>query len=881
MPRNIFVLALALVTLIALGVRIWGIAYDNLSCYHHDERIHLRTALKFHQGVLNPRPIWSQQKFLYVFYPWLSMYLVAFFYWAFIFLRWAAAVSGVCLAQLTAFRPGVVFPACALLGEREALLLGRLAVAGFGAATIPILGSAGAAGWGKRAGLLAAGLLAFNGYHIGNCHWMKNDVIALFFLVLAFRWILAVVQRGGPKDYLWAGIFSALAVGAKWNNAPILGVFALAHGLRASGEEGSLPRRWLSGRLLRFVLAFAAVVVISYPLLYLEWSYVVSNLGDLIARSRSHAMFGGLEASARPLSFWQIRWNNLANFARFSASMTAGMGWYVSLLGGLGLVSALARRRPRELLLASFPLLYLVSAILTASPGIRYQDTIPLYPFFALLAAVVLRDVCARVSRRPVLSAALMGAAGLLLLFPYVFSSARMDYGYWQPSTAEFGSAWVLRNVPPGSSFVRESKTVSLPSRIYQVGRVRAVWGTDPGAIERSTVEYLVIAASHEQRALEKTGLFGPDHPFGRTYLALPQNYDLIKEFDLGDIPYKTGGIKIYRRKQPDGWSGRGLNSALLRSFNAARSLVSPPVLFLNPQGECEGETNFVLGPGATKERWLVSPSPLNELGVRVENGPRPGAVTVTAGGKTFRTELAAGEGRQFIACPRTSFPFIGYSYRVRVENRGEGHCLVKVLSDRIGIALGDLSDKRESAARARLEEALAASPDDRYLRYLCVRAAPGSEPAQPPKALDELRRSADPGERLGFPAPWLEKRAGMVWEEAALGPTANKAGGIRWQPPESFYLPSGDYTLRVRFSPSSPPSAQRDFLVRLYRSGRLDREWRVESAGEGEQPFAFSCAAPGEEAFFMVESSAGNDGRVLEASVSPSFKAWLAALEL
>ncbi|HDL63803.1 MAG TPA: hypothetical protein ENH12_00290, partial [Proteobacteria bacterium] len=450
--NNIYLVLIILVTILAVGARIVGLSYDNLISYNHDERIHLLTAEKIFSGHLNPRDIWEGRKFLYIFYPWLSMYIVAGVYYLYDLILSCYYFIASWLVYLAGGGGSFLKKSNYLWGgldNRQALYLGRLTIALIGAANVPLLYLIGKRLWNRRVGLLAAALLAFNGYHVANCHWMKNDIIAAFLLTAAFLFIVRIFLRGRISDYIFAAIFSAAAINAKSYTVPILASVLLAHlGTLPRFTIGRIFRRLFESKFILFILVFLVIFVATYPLLYMDFNYIVSNFQKMVDKTETNAMFGALGNKARPRTFLEIRWDNLCNFARFSWEMEAGIGGYVLLLGLGGIITAFWTRKKRLLLLISFPVIYLISAVLVASPGVRYQDVIPLIPFFALLAAVFINYIFQIVLKKQRLVTGTYLVAGLILLLPYARMVIRMDYGYWEHSVRYYASRWASRNIP-------------------------------------------------------------------------------------------------------------------------------------------------------------------------------------------------------------------------------------------------------------------------------------------------------------------------------------------------------------------------------------------------------------------------------------------------
>ncbi len=867
-----------LITLVAVGARIIGLSYDDLNSYNHDERIHLFTAEQIYQGNLNPREIWEGRKFLYIFYPWLSMYIVAGVYHLYDLLRTGSAVLAYWLIYLSGeggsylkdyFRPPPE------LDGRQALYLGRLTVALIGAANIPLLYLVGKKLFNRRVGLLSAAILALSGYHIANCHWMKNDIIAAFFLTAAFFFAVRIYLRGKILDYLLAAVFSAVAINTKHYNAPILAVGIFAHLLAIPRLTfRGLSRRLLAGKFLLFILVFLLFLAATYPLLYLETDYIVSSFEEMRARTETHAMFGSLGTQARPRTFFQIRRDNLINFARFSWGMVAGMGPYVVLLGLGGMAAALWSREKRFLLAASFPLVYIPAAVLVASPGVRYQDVIPLNPFFALLAACFVYFIFrAAFGKKRLLAAAAFTAAGIVLLVPYSRMAVSLNYGYWERSARYFGSRWAARHIPPGSSVLCESKTIWLDDSQYQTARVRALWNNNVAALAEAGVVYLVTSSRYEGRALEESGLFGPDHPYGQFYLTLPSRYDLVKEFDLGEIPYRGGTSKIWELRREYPLAPRGINSALLRRLQHNLSFSSSELFLPDSEGRLAGTTAFIVPSHEQVGRLLISSIPIPRMGIQVVNGPEAGRIRIRHGREKITADFAGGQTRMFVLPPRPGFPFIHYSYRISVASPWNSPCLVRVLTDPYRIGLGYYEIGEYAEAIGWLEKVCRTNPDDWYPRVLLAsawnregseekatyyrseaeRIFPGYRAALKTLVNDELAGESWSKEFenwTGFRPDWLAERAGRRWYGDQWLETI-LPNGVRRLEIERFHLPPGDYLIRLAGDPLGDGGP---ISVRLRRGPEVIRNWDLSGVDDGTEMTFENRGLAGEYSLLVEE---------------------------
>lgn len=870
----------------ALFFRLWGLGWDRLYPRHHDERVHLEVTTAVLGGVFSPREIWTGRKERFAFYPWLTSYLAAGSIYA-----WNTAADGF-FALLSDLDPRAE-PGNGLQEGQRNLLIGRLMVALMGTATVWIVYRSGLLLWGHKVGLLSAALTALTGYHIANCHWFKNDIVCVFFMTAALYYSVRIFRRGRLLDYLAAAFFSALAIGAKFNVFPIVAVLPAAHFLRAGGGGKTAGGASL-GKLTAAFLTLAAILAASYPVLYLEWDFTRAHLlSYLIDLPREH-----LAGSAPPRPFPASFLGNLVGFARFSWSMEIGMGWGMTLGVAAGLLLAGWKRDKRLLLSAVFPVIYIVAVSLLASPSIRYQETIPLYPFAALLAAAVLLFVLERLLKKRWMVGLAFPVASAVLLLPYLKSAVRMSYGYWLPDTYDFATWWAADNLPDGSVVARERHTLDLPDeRFLQQASVYRLSGFTAEEYRDQGYDYLAISSRQMRRVIST---YGPGHPHGRFYRSLEPTYRLVKRFSLGEIPYKRGDIYIYELARPAPLCPRGLNSDLLRAWRHDFSRDSSRIIFLGPEGEAGGETGFRVPPETRAERLVVSPQRLSKIGVKVTNGPHPGTIRISVGNKKIRADFLPHQTRQFEFPARTGFPWVHYSYRVKVSSIWNSECLVRILPDAFRMGLGCYRVGERGAARKHLAAAIEERPRD-WPAYFLLAAVEDGEEAE---RIMRRFRKANPGfekevaplletgltreewrrefRRLsGYDMNWLEESAALRWDLSDLEPiridedneTVVRRGSVLAVPPGKYQL---------RFSLPAGASLPSEIILRdgkrvlggFRPAGRAAAEAGMTVALE-EGLFSFDLVLPENEdvwpgKIFLYPSLRNYVERLLSRSTAP-----------
>ncbi len=126
-------------------------------------------------------------------------------------------------------------------GSLDGLLVARVLAALFDLGTVGMTGLLGWRIYGRRAGLLAAGLVAGMVLHIQQAHFYTADVPLAFFtvgsLVFAARW----AEGGRLLDAVLAGVWAGLALGSKFSAALLALPLAAAGGI-APVDRGSRVR---------------------------------------------------------------------------------------------------------------------------------------------------------------------------------------------------------------------------------------------------------------------------------------------------------------------------------------------------------------------------------------------------------------------------------------------------------------------------------------------------------------------------------------------------------------------------------------------------------------------------------------------------------------
>ena len=412
----------------AAWLRMRGVGFGLPAVYNPDEVAIMSRALAFATGDLNPH------NFLYP-----TLYFYALFGWIGAFYA-AARAAGV-------YHSAVEFQQSFFLDPTAIYLAGRVLSVLCGALTVVSTARLGARTIGERAGLAAGALLAVAPFAVRDAHYLKHDVPATLAAVLAVSFIVRLADCGTPPlghpGRPAAGSIAAAGVG--------VGLAASVHYYLVFAAVPLVFGAWwvardAAGRIRAFGIALTSAAIGFFagsPFLLLEPATALRD----IAANRRIVVDRAVDANG---SLFPSMWAYIRMLG------WDAMGWPVALLALAGLV-VLARRRPRTaILLAAFPVCFLLF-IMNTVPATRYLN--PVLPFVALFGAVALDALASRMSRRASVLIALTVAAAL----PGLLASLRVGTFFGRDDTRTLAAAYFRREVGPGTTVLIQPYSVPLP----------------------------------------------------------------------------------------------------------------------------------------------------------------------------------------------------------------------------------------------------------------------------------------------------------------------------------------------------------------------------------------------------------------------------------
>ncbi|MCL4394237.1 MAG: glycosyltransferase family 39 protein [Chloroflexi bacterium] len=504
--------SLVAVTVLGLALRLLGANYGLPYTYGPDEPTYITIALTMlRTGDLNPH---------WWYYPTLMFYVTAITYALYYGVGHLIGLVPVAAGAAAPF-PEIVTMGVGRLARPDELLIARGLTALFSAASVPVAYAIGRRLASNRwVAILAALFFAVSPTAVSLSHRFGPDVYAMFFDLVAFFFILRIVDDPRLRNYAFAGLAAGLAIASKYNAGFVLVALVVAHLIRF-GRSG-----WRRKELFVAAVAAAGAFVVASPFALLDFSHFWDGV---LFQANSYTVEGHAGQEGGALA-WYV------NFLW----QTEGP---VVLLAALSIVIAAFRRNSHLIVLASFPVLYFafVSQLL-----IRNDRTILLViPFLCVQAAELVVSALVELKRRQPLPTAAIATVGVavaaLLAVPNAQTAYASDMRLLQADSRETARVWIEHNLPAGTRIAEESYSPYVDTEKYVVQGVSSITDHSPNWYAANGFEYLVFSQ----------GMYGRFFADPQLYSESIDKYDeffsslaLVKQFDDNGYEirvYKTG----------------------------------------------------------------------------------------------------------------------------------------------------------------------------------------------------------------------------------------------------------------------------------------------------------------------------------------------------
>ena len=441
--------------------------------------------------------------------------------------------------------------------------------------------------WSRRAGLIAALIVALAVTHVQLSHFFAVDTILALFCVATVIFLIRVARWGRATDSALAGLFFALALATKVSAAPMLAAYFAAHLIYAFGLAPADARFRRPPILDAVIIATQNAAIgglttliaffIFQPYAILDFGNFfadVSEQSEMARRIRDYPFTRQYIGTTpylyhvRQLAAWgfglplgALAWGALAYAA------VRGMGWraaavYAALglalpaaimvfstsslaviaavgLSSLALIATLPARKPSarlDMILLAWVVPYFIIMGALDVKFMRYM--LPIAPFLAIFAAKAALDIWTALSRlRGSLGSAARAAAliaGIAVLCAAAFYALAYARIYAAPHPAVRAAEWVKDNLPERSLILKEHWDEALPNLYEYETRELPMYDpdtrrkTDALARDLSEADALIV---YSNRLYGTTPRLPERYPLTRAY------YELLFDRRLGYEP--------------------------------------------------------------------------------------------------------------------------------------------------------------------------------------------------------------------------------------------------------------------------------------------------------------------------------------------------------
>jgi 4-amino-4-deoxy-L-arabinose transferase-like glycosyltransferase len=284
-------------------------------------------------------------------------------------------------------------------------------------------------------GLLAALFLACSFGHIHESHFAVPDISMVFFLILAFYFIVQFWQSetNAIKYSFLSGFFAGVAIGFKYTAGLILVPLVLAILFQRNKLSNNMKNQVFRG-LGVFVCSFLGFFI-TCPYAILDYPKFWVGITNLQYMDKTGHF--GLDPLVNGYMF-------------YIQSLGWQLGWLIFISGIIGIGFVLYKHKSLGIIFCVFPiLLYL---FMGNSKLVYDRFMLPVLPFFAIASSVLLVNLTEKLKWRGILIPIL---SAIFIIQPLVYASYS-DYLLTQKDTRTIAKDWVEQNIPVGSKIIME-----------------------------------------------------------------------------------------------------------------------------------------------------------------------------------------------------------------------------------------------------------------------------------------------------------------------------------------------------------------------------------------------------------------------------------------
>jgi hypothetical protein len=413
---------IAIILLSAFTVRGLGIRYGLPRVFYPDEAAIVNHAVAFGTGDLNPH---------FFNYPSLYMYVLFVIY----------GVTYVLGAVAGAFQSTADFARLFFTDSTLFYLPGRAIALLCGGGSVWLVYALGRRVYSEGAGLAAAALLSFSPLHVSFSSVIKIEVPAGFLATASLYFCWMAYNSGTVRHFVLAGALAGLAASTMYPAGFVVIALIVAQVLRWRSNHDPVP---IVDRKLVFAgTASGLAFVLGTPFAVLDWRAFLAELTNV----------GGLYSDG-------IIWVQSPLFP--FTSLVDSMGFPVGLVALSGMACALLRRRPGDLIVASYPLFLGCFFMLFATKELHHM--LIAFPALSILGGALVDEGVGFVVRAQKWSRPAVAVLTLAIVVLPARSAFAHQYRLTLPDTRVLAKGWIETNIPYGSTVVMDGGKYYLES---------------------------------------------------------------------------------------------------------------------------------------------------------------------------------------------------------------------------------------------------------------------------------------------------------------------------------------------------------------------------------------------------------------------------------
>jgi hypothetical protein len=535
---------LAILIIASVLLNSFGMMSDVENSRVPTETEQINFALKFGGGDFNPHHFIHPPFFAYI--------LFLFYGIAFMIGKFLGVFSGTEAYKVLYFTQPWFF-----------YIIARIVIIGMAAFGIFMTYAIGKKISSKETGILACVLLIFFPSFVVGAHYATGDLPLFFIGLIAFYFIIRVLEKGRLRDYILSGFLIGLAVATKYNGGLLIAPFIAAcilSGRNIPSEIGKL----LAG-LFFILLGFftgCPFALLDWPMFYKE---IVKQFGIMKSLTYQFASWRVDKPG------WIYIWTNTLPFS---------LGILFTILFFISAIYNIFSKNKKMLLVV----VLLISYILYTGRwnAIKPRYYLFLFPFIAISVAFFFQAI----KNKGIFKKFNFGLVIILLLIPNIMDIWKFEASIADKPISVLAKDWIEKNVPGNSKIAMSDCITIIPSEDsidFQLEEMKKK-GYGQGARLSNIKKYLYLFP-------KKYNIYILPLPWMENYD--PEDFDfngLVKNgYKYFVISNEFTEYLLYPEKyaeQNKFLKNMQAKCALIKQFRASRSLIEPEFL---------GENEYIL----------------------------------------------------------------------------------------------------------------------------------------------------------------------------------------------------------------------------------------------------------------------------------------------